>query len=246
MSKTKLRVMAILIAASMITGCENAIPELTEEQQDLVVEYAASTLLKYNKNYENKLVSIKEVEAEEQKAAEMKAAIEAMNKLKEDAETEEKQNETAEAEVIESAEPQVPATLEEILQLEQLSFEYTGYEAADDYPEQGEELFFVMSATEGNKLLVLKFQVSNKSDSEALLDMNQTGVRFKLAIDGEEKNALTTMLLNDMAYYQGTIAPGESTELVLVWEIPEEKLQELSALELIVKSVDNIATISLN
>jgi hypothetical protein len=127
-----------------------------------------------------------------------------------------------------------------------LSCEYTGYEIAEEYPQQGEDLFFVMDAAEGKRLLVLKFMVSNVSDTEAVLDMSETGIRFKIAVDGEEKNALTTMLLNDFAYYQGTIAPGESTELVLVSEIPEEKNGEITTLELIVKNVDNISTISLN
>ena len=250
MSKIKLRIGTALIAVGLLTGCgENVIPELTEEQQDLVVEYAASTLLKYDKNHERRLITIEEVEAEEQKQEAMKAAVQAMKLSKENSEVEQEEKTDADAEVeevIDNAPPEAPATLEEALQLEQISCAYTGYEIVDDYPEQGENLYFVMSATEGNKLVVLKFNVSNLSDAEATLDMNRTGVRFKIAVNGEEKNALTTMLLNDLAYYQGTIAAGESTELVLVCEIPEENAQEIATLELIVKSVDNIATISLN
>ncbi len=247
MSKAKLRIGTLLIAVGFLTGCGgNVIPELTEEQQDLIVEYAAGTLLKYDKNHESRLITIEEVEAEEQKQEAMEAAVQAMKLSKENSEAEPEQEEKADAEEVDNIQPEVPATLEGLLQLEQISCAYIGYEITDDYPEQGENLFFVMSATEGNKLVVLKFNVSNLSDAETMLDMNQIGARFKIAVNGEEKNALTTMLLNDLAYYQGTIAAGETTELVLVCEIPEEKAREITTLELIVKSVDNIATISLN
>ena len=104
----------------------------------------------------------------------------------------------------------------------------------------------MMNATPGSQLLVLKFLVSNASGEDVELNMNSYGLRFKVSIDGEEKSALTTMLLNDMVYYQGTIASGESKELVLVCEIPTEKSDSISKLELIIKNVENTATISLN
>ena len=71
-------------------------------------------------------------------------------------------------------------------------------------------------------------------------------MRFKVSVDGVEKNALTTMLLNDLAYYNGVLAPGESAELVLVCEVPVEQSENISSLALVLKSVDNEATISLN
>ena len=103
-----------------------------------------------------------------------------------------------------------------------------------------------MSATEGSKLLVLKFLVNNISGEEIELDMTKGQTRYKVNIDGMEENTLTTMLLDDMAYYSGTLAAGESVELVLVCEVPDEKATEIGTLQLKMKNVDNSATISLN
>ena len=136
-------------------------------------------------------------------------------------------------------------TLEEFLKLDDVKFTYNGYELDNFYPQQGEELYFIMEATQGSKLLVLKFLAENTSGTEINLDIAKTETRFKIIADGVGKNALTTMLLNDLTYYQGTIAPGENVELVLVCEIPEEQT-EISTLELTIKSVDDSATISLN
>ena len=100
-----------------------------------------------------------------------------------------------------------------------------------------------MSATEGKKLLVLKFQAKNNSGAELTLNMEQTKSHFKIDVNGTRENALTTMLLNDMTYYEGTLGAGEETELVLVCEVPYDLQVETLGLE--VKNVENAATISL-
>ena len=94
-------------------------------------------------------------------------------------------------------------------------------------------------------MFVLKFLVENFSSSEKEVNIAQSNVRFKVVVNGVEKNALTTMLLNDLAYYNGVLAAGESAELVLICEVPVEQTAEISSLVLDLKSVDNEATISL-
>ena len=49
---------AAALIAVVMTGCGNTIPEMTEAEQELVVEYAANTLLKYDKYYERKLIEL--------------------------------------------------------------------------------------------------------------------------------------------------------------------------------------------
>lgn len=49
---------AVLLSAAITAGCGNEIPELNEQQQELVVEYATSQLLKYDANHEEKLVEL--------------------------------------------------------------------------------------------------------------------------------------------------------------------------------------------
>ena len=61
-------------------------------------------------------------------------------------------------------------------------------------------------------------------------------VRVKIIMNGEEKNALTTMLLNDLATYQGTLGPNEETELVVVGEYPVEDLQSIDSLSVKLKN----------
>ena len=99
-----------------------------------------------------------------------------------------------------------------------------------------------MNATDGCQLLVLKFELKNLSEQEQEVSVIPGTVRMKIVLNGSEKNALTTMLLNDLATYQGTLAPQESTELVVVGEYKAEELQNIDSLELKLKS-DSAETI---
>lgn len=235
--------LAVICSALIATGCGNAIPEMTQEQQELVVEYAAGVVLKHDKNYEGKLVELTLEETQVEEA-------EAVPTHENEPEPEMAEPETAEVTVIDNTEnaETVIYSIESFLQLDAVSITYEGYEIDDFYPNENEsdDIYFIMNATDGNKLLVLKFRAENISNTDTELDIAQSNIRFKIDVDGVEKNALTTLLLNDLAYYHGALAAGESTELVLVCEISDERTEEISSLSLIMKSVDDTATISLN
>lgn len=230
----------VLLSAILMAGCGNAIPEMSGQQQALFVEYTVGKVLKYDKNREGKLTELTlEEEIEEEKpAADPDETID----IEEDAQEEASAEEVT---VIDNTDIVISdITMEEFLKLNSVRITYTGYETADSYPAQEGELYFAMDATSGNKLLVLKFLTENISGAETSLDIAQSNTRFKIIVNGEEKNALTTLLLNDLAYYQGTLAPGESTELVLICEIPAEESNGITSLALTMKN-DETATISL-
>lgn len=235
---------AVLLSAAITAGCGNEIPELNEQQQELVVEYAASQLLKYDANHEEKLVELTlEEEAVPEEGGEEAAMEEEVN-------TEEEIQDVPDTEdvpVIDNTQEQQyeNVSIEEFLNLSSVRMTYTGYETSSVYPEQGEEFYFVMNATEGNELLILKFLAENLSGTEMPLDISQSGTRFKISLNGQEKNALTTMLVNDLAYFQGTLSPAEGTELVLICEIPREEVSGIASLGVIMKNGDRIAAVPL-
>lgn len=239
----KKSMISLAVATAMISlvGCGNQIPDMTQEQQALVVEYAAGEVLKYDKNYRSKL-NVEVLSEPEALDAQEGASEQAPEPEQEQPVQGAQQEPIAAAQEVPVIEKQ--ATIEELLGLPDVTFTYTGYELCDTYPmDQSEEAYFYMSATEGKKLLVLKFQARNNSEAEFILNMEQTKSHFKIDVNGSRENALTTMLLNDMAYYEGTLGAGEETELVLVCEVPSDLQVETLGLE--VKNVENAATISL-
>lgn len=249
----KLGLVFVMAAAVCMTACGATIPEMTEEQNEQVVEYAAGLLLKYDKNNHGRLVEEQETESVEEQVGEEKA--EESSQPETDAQPEQTESATQAEEVKEnvateeiSEEEVVYSSIEEFYGINGISITYTGYELKDIYPDSDtEELFFAMSATEGCKLVVLNFDVANVSGQEQNLDMLSIGSKFKISVNGATpRYALTTMLTNDLASYAGTIAAGTSEQLVLVVELPEEEAQSIQTLSLVMKNVAEDATISLN
>lgn len=243
MRKKAISIIMIICTTMMASGCGDKIPEMTEQQQELVVEYAAGTVLKYDKNYESKLVELTLEENTDKEAASEE------NEPAPEAEKEQAEEAAAnEVEVIDNTENvNTVASIEEFLQLDFVRITYAGYEVCDVYPDNdaADDLYFFMNATEGNKLVVVKFLMENISGEEREINIAQSDVKFKIIVNGIEKNALVTMLLNDLAYYNGMLKAGESVEVVLACEVPNEQTGEISSLGLEMKNVDNAATISL-
>lgn len=251
MKKAWIKVLTVGIVGACLTGCGSTIPEMTEQQQELVVEYAAGELLKYDRNHVARLVTLEMDQEEEEEGIDSASMAETGNDLADDEVSDKEVDKGGvgadEVTVIDQTEEALPASVDEFLKMDEIKISYTGYEVTDSYPEEmSEEAYFFMSATDNSKLLVLKFQVENLSTQEKDLNFSQSQTRYKIVVDGAEHNALTTMLLNDLAYYQGVLAPQESVELVLVGEVPAEGADQISSLELTMKSVDETATISLN
>ena len=167
-----------------------------------------------------------EYEMEENKKAEREAAASAAEQQNEEenAAEESAASDTEVVDVSQDAEVVVPSTIEEYYDIQDITFQYTGYELTDSYPSDSEEdnVFFAMDATEGMQLLVLKFTATNVSSADQTLDMIGYGVRFKVSVNGGSgENVLSTMLLNDMQNYKGVISAGTGTELVSIVEVPQ-------------------------
>ena len=241
---------AALIAASVLpmAACGSSMPELTEEQNRLIVEYAAGLLLKYDENNHGRIVDIEESEPVNEPEVQVEEPV---------AEETEEPEEPEEAEVIENTqtpdevqmgEAIAERSIEEFYGIEGVSIAYTGFEVKDTYPDVAEDnLFFAMNASAGSKLLVFNFMVTNVGGQDLNLDMSAYNTKFKISINGESpKYILTTMLMNDLASFTGTIPAGASENLVLVSEIPEEASGSVQSVALLMKNELEDAQLTFN
>lgn len=221
-------IMSGLFLACALTGCDTAMPELTEEENEMITEYAVDLLLKYDRNYDSRLVDL---EAYYEKQASLQARMQAQaveDATKEVAEPEQAASEeqTSGTEMANNTvEEPSASSIEEFYGIEGMEFRYTGYDLTDVYPQGTEDeamVFFSMDATPGTQLLVLNFQATNTGGGQKDLNMLNYGMRTRINVgDGVSENVLSTMLLNDLQTYRGTLGPNESTELVAVIEVPE-------------------------
>lgn len=233
--------LSLLIAGAFLTGCgQNEMVELSEEQQTQVAEYAAGLLLKYASNYHSRLVdSEEELIALADKRAhkeELQAKANAMKQQEaQEEQAAEVSNNQSTGVVDMSGDSAANVTMEDILDTVSVTITYNGYELLDTYPEESEDNYvFAMDSTQGNKLLVMHFTMTNVTAESMEVDIASTGCKFLCKVNGEGyHNVLTTMLLNDLAAYKGTVDAGTSQDVVLVLEVPEDT--QIQSLELLMK-----------
>lgn len=240
----------LMVTALLLTGCGAKMPNLDEEQSRQVAEYAVGLLMKYDANHESRLLSDAQLEEElarlqnlAERKAEMAAADQKAKEEKEKAKAE-KEQQLAETPVVGQDGNVVSGQyVDEFFGIEGITIRYQGYEVKDSYPDEGENLYFMMQAGSGKKLLVLKFKAENTTAEERTLDMITLAPKFKIGINNEaSRYAMSTLLSEDMANYRGTLAAAEAVELVLIAEIPEEISDNISNIAVNMQNNENSAT----
>lgn len=230
-------ILSVVLSTGMLSGCGTAYPDLTVEEHDQIVEYASGLVLKYDRNNTHKLVLPEASEAET-------AAPEETKEPEAVADT----AASAAPEQPETVDLTVPKSLNEIVAIGGIDLQYAGYEVVEEYPSivTPGEIYFIVNATENNKLLVLKFDVTNNSGADYFLDLAERSIRYKIGWNGgAPRNALLTMLLNDMSTYEGELLAGEVVQLVVVCDLPDESASTVEPIELQVNDGTGIYSLGL-
>lgn len=217
--KNKAKYIISVILAGMVismAGCSEL--EYTEEQQDMIADYAAAVVLKHDINYKENYLAVTEEYAETESATfgeETTMPVDA------------NQNEENPVNTIATAEQ-----LTQALGINGLSAEYLDYYVTDVYPfENQESALFVMKAVEQSKLLVVKFKLSNPTGQDITVNMMAGGKRYKGVINDTTKvNAQLSLLLDALNTFEGTISAGTSQEFVLVYQVQMETKEEIKSL----------------
>lgn len=216
----KMNVLLCSVAAAfMMTGC-GEMPELTQEESELISEYAVGVLLKYDTAYNNRLV---DTPADDPAEEETELPEEENPEEEPEPEMEEPAEVVDVSQDEEEAQPMV-SSVEEYYGIPNVMISYTGYELTDSYPpsEEGAVPVFSMDASAGTQLLVLKFNVQNTSGQDQQMNMLGYGATFRVSVNGEaSKGALATMLVNDMQTYDDVIPANTSVEMVSIVEVPQ-------------------------
>lgn len=217
-------------------GCGNTIPPLTQEEEDQIVNYAADVALKYDASYENRLVdlSLYEEEEEETKPEPETDEDKGMDPVK-DTDT-----------VDVSEDKGYHSSMEEFFEFEEIEVRYADAYFADSYPEDSVNSYFSLDAGVGKKLLVMKFEVENKSGAEAQVDFFRTASTIKVSLNGEKDvKVLSTMLTDELATFSKIMESDEIVTLVLLAEVAEDKATDIETLDISLQSESKTAKISL-
>ena len=243
MTKKKLyKGTAIILTALMLTGCGmNKIPDLSHEEMVLVENYAAALLLEHDMNYKTKLLNEdqlraevemrKQIEEEARRRAELEAQREAAEAEKKKEKDSVSGNSRDKGEVKDNA-----VDFEDFLGLDGFTIECTGVDFVDSFSDPGDEQFFAITPSPGAKIAVTYLHVTNTLDTANNLDILNKNAKFKLSFNGGAyHNTMVALLLTDFTMYAGEIGPGESTDLVMLVDLPENECTDIYDLDLNIK-----------
>lgn len=244
MKKGKL-IGVLALVMCVMTGCVDHMPEMTQEQSDLIAEYAADLLLKYSPNYEYRLADeLLIVEGStEVSPEETTAEVETEEPVMSETQQEEKESihvetdiEVTQEEETQETKTQVePASitdvdLAELFALEGLKLSYDSYEVCSSYPNKPESSGFTVSAAEDSALLIVHFTVENVSKEQVQCDLFEAGVDLSVNVNKSgEQSVLNTLLTNDITTFIETMDASDKQEIVAVFEIEaEEEIENLT------------------
>lgn len=203
----------ILTAACMMTGCSSSKKiELTKEQNDMVAEYIAGALLRYDMRYEEELIYTSEGLEEE-----TEPVLSPQPEMTQTPETEKVPEQPAGKD----AEQVTYSSLDDIFSQEGITISYKESNFYDSYPKESTG-YFVIEPKASHKLLVIELKMKNGSSKEKKIDLSAAGITYDLTLGEKSYKPLLTALPNDLRYLDASIEAGKAKNAVIVFEVEKE------------------------
>ncbi len=202
--------------AFLFCGCGTKMHELTADEQELIVQYSAYALGRFNAYQKDGMQYYIAEEAETLAGSPEPANDEPGDDLQENVPAEG----TGDANQSSMGNP--ISFADAIGYGSKLLVAYQGFDLQSNYKEGN---YFSIDAKPGCQLFIAKFEVKNISDAEVVVNAMEQNPTFRLSIDGGSSwiNEDVTLLLYDLSTYYGTINASDTVECVLLFEIPADK-----------------------
>lgn len=217
---------SILLCGVMLStaGCGTKPYDLSSEEQEKVAAYAAHVVTRYNDRQDEGLIKIQQEDFSEDTADSKTTQTDTKDK-QENTEDNTK-NVTSDAEKPKAE----TVSLRQALKLEDgLDASFENYDVTDSYVESD---YFAMNATAGKTFLAVHINLK-ATGGDIECDMLKKNLKYRVVINGDKTVAAqTSILLNDLGTYQGTIAGGSAQECVLLFETEKQNVENITSLQL--------------
>lgn len=239
--RRKKYLLSILMCGVFVTftGCGTKAYDLSETDRQNVANYAAHVLTKHNTGQSEGLTYMEfEPQAEEDSSQQSENTD---TKTADNSTDQSAGNANNNAQNTASQEP-AAVSLEQALGLGNgVTAAYSHYDVTDSYVEAD---YFSMNASAGKTYVVIHIDLT-ATGGEASCDMLSKKLSYRLSINGEKAvGAQTSILLNDLSTYQGTVGT-QPTDCVLLFEVSADKAQNITSLDLKIGASGNMSTVKL-
>lgn len=235
MGRTKvLMTAAVIMTAMMMSGCGEEAYTLTDNEKDLIVNYSAHVVTKYNTYQKEGLTYVWEDEAEDEVDVVQTTEPTNTEAVAEDGTVAAVPEDTAEND--ETVYAANAVTLDDFFEMSGIEIDYVGARLAVQYAEDD---YYVLYPDSGKQYLVLGFDITNTGEAVAYVNNLEKAAKFQATINGETTvSSELTLLLQDFSTFEATLRPGETRETVLLFQVPAT-VTSVDRLSLFVKTDDN-------
>ncbi len=220
MRKTKLQMtMVALMAAMLMSGCGEEPYELTDKEEELIVNYSAHVVTKYNTYQKEGLSYVWPEETEELETEQPEEPMTEENTEQADYEAGTQAPVPGDMEENDATEfVSVPTTLTELFGEPGVEVDYVGARLADSYMESA---YYAQYPDPGKQYLILGIDITNTGEEDVALDYLADTAEFRVTLNGEiTSSAEITVLTEDFSTFEGTLGAGEIRETVLLFQVP--------------------------
>lgn len=198
-------------------GCSSGI-ELTEEENNMVAEYMAGALLKYDHYYENKLIVKKEEENDETKEETIQTKTDNLDNVNDEKTTKQPASETKKSEEKKEDTTKSNVSLSDLFEGKDYTLVYKGNTLTSNYPK--EDAAYVIEAPNSQKLAVISINVKNVSSNEKVIDLSKEQISYVLETKGQTySEPMLTVITNGIQYFRETIKPSKGKEAILIFAV---------------------------
>ncbi|MDD6194017.1 MAG: hypothetical protein PUB19_03845 [Lachnospiraceae bacterium] len=197
----------LLCLCISLTGCGTTLLEMTEDEEEQVVLYAAKVVSKFNRAQDK--------------------GYSYVDPARRDSKKEQSEQNTSE----EEQQTDSGKTLTEIIGIDGMTFTYQGYDVTETFATQD---VAIPDADPGCAYLLLRIQAANISDKSVTVDLLNHPLEYGLSInDGEYIECTTTLSMDDLStYYNKDFGPGTTDDVVLIFHTEQDNLQDITSLML--------------
>lgn len=221
----------LVLMLFILGGCSMKI-DLTASEHDKIAEYAAYALLADADKYEDKLLPKEEVDkiiAERELESQIKEEIENLDKHP----TTRPQETVRPQETTKPDDTDNPVTkpsknedvvvknISEIMGIENVNIEYSGYELCEIFPNDTSE-FVVLKAKNGKQFVALSFVLQNTSSQQTECNILAKDIVYRLHLsNGESYKSMLTAMGSDFGTWNTPLAPQSMNMAFMVFEVPD-------------------------
>lgn len=223
---------ALMVGVMMLTGCGEEPYELEDSEREVIVNYTAHIIAKYNVKQPEGYRYVYVTEEEETEPIENEQEPELETAEAEEPETEETASEETYSSEKSENEEESNVTLSEALGLTDVAAIYTGAELTDHYES--------VVPDSGNRLMILHVTLQNQGDEAVECDLLSGLPTFKARVnDAEDTTAEITILPENLSTYQDVIPAKSSVDTIIMFQLKNADITSIEQLEMYVTANQN-------